>query len=704
MVDCVKQDSYIISAASPLIDSLIRVRHALAVIGSALPQLLVTVALVLGLSACGTTGPSKEELDAQGLVRQGQYTQAADEYLRLAQSADAPTRQRLELAAASALLDGNDLARARSVLDSTDVSAAPGYIELTKRMLLARVARLEDQPNRVLELLPTGTATSSEPALALQVGELRAWAYDSTGRFLQAANERLLIDPLFADSARQADNRQALWDSLMQADVLSLEEARTPPPDVFGGWVELATIAISVQGDPTALEEAIADWSERYPAHPASTTVVQGIIEVGKTTAGPPSHVALLLPLSGPYAKVAAAVRDGFLAAWFNDQPNLERPIVSIYNTGESDVWAVYETAIGAGADFVVGPLAKRSVGALASVNTLPVPTLALNFADPPASDAAQPDPTSNAATAPGAADPAGGPDENLPVLDNGSQAPDIDSETDTGEGLVKPVGKRPTRGLYQFALSPEGEARRVAERAWFDGHAQAALIWPEGDWGTRVSDSFVEAWENLGGLVVQTQAYTSDAKEMSVAVQTLLGVDQSKERWRALRKTINKKVEHQPRRRQDVEFIFMAGFPTQARQIRPQLEFHHASGLPVYSTSHVFTGVPNPAGDIDLNGVVFGDAPWILLYDTDRPGLRTSVDRLWGDSGSGVVRLYAFGADAYAIIPHLGRLRAQEFARFPAYTGRLSVGKDNRVQRELVWAQFANGVPRLIDIELPPE
>jgi outer membrane PBP1 activator LpoA protein len=419
--------------------------------------------------------------------------------------------------------------------------------------------------------------------------------------------------------------------------------------------------------------------------------VVEGIVEASKTTAEPPGHVALLLPLSGPYAKVAAAVRDGFLAAWFNDQLNPQRPIVTIYNTGESDVWAVYETAIGAGADFVVGPLAKRSVATLASVNTLPVPTLALNFADPPGGDSAQADPTGNA----GATDPAAVPGEDIPGLDD---------ESDTDEVLVQPMRKRLTRGLYQFALSPEGEAHRVAERAWFDGHAQAALIWPEGDWGSRVSNGFVEAWENLGGVVVRSQAYTSDAKDMSAAVQALLGVDQSKDRWRVLRKTINTKVEHQPRRRQDVEFIFMAGFPTQARQIRPQLQFHHASGLPVYSTSHVFGGTSNPAGDIDLNGVVFGDAPWILLYDTDRPGLRTSVEQLWGDSSAGLVRLYAFGADAYAIIPHLGRLRAQESARFPGYTGRLSVGADNRVQRELVWAEFANGVPRLIDIELPPD
>ena len=669
-----------------------RAQHEPATARRFLPAALILLSAALALAGCTTTGPSKEELNAQALVQQGQYTQAAEEFLRLAQTADAPVRQRLRLAAVSALLDAGDLVRARTLLDATDVSSLAGDIKLRKRTLLARMARLDDQPNRVLELLPTGTPTRAGSDLVRQVGELRAWAYDNTGRFLQAANERVQIDPLFLDPAEQAANRQALWDSLMQADVLSLEQARVPPPDVFGGWVELATIAIRFQGDPAALGEAIANWTTRYPTHPASAGVVQDVVEASKTMGTPPRHVALLLPLSGPFAKVAAAVRDGFLAAWFSDQANSQRPLVSIYSTSDAEIWEVYETAIGAGADFVVGPLSKPAVSALASVNMLPVPTLALNFADPPVAPTGPERPRSDPAaadeqTSTGAADESGVDPDGPDAVDD-----------------ARRTMPRVTRGLYQFALSPEGEARGVAERAWSDGYAQAAVIWPEGNWGSRVSSGFSTAWEDLGGLVVQTQAYTSDAKEMSIAVQKLLGVDQSKERWRVVRKTLNRKVEHQPRRRQDIEFIFMAGFPTQARQIRPQLEFHHAAGLPVYSTSHVFTGVPDPAADIDLNGVVFGDAPWILVQDAEGSGLRANIDRLWGDSASGVSRLFAFGADAYGILPHLGRLRSQASIRFPGHTGQLTVGRDNRVQRGLLWARFNNGTPRLLDTPPPAE
>ena len=76
--------------------------------------------------------------------------------------------------------------------------------------------------------------------------------------------------------------------------------------------------------------------------------------------------------------------------------------------------------------------------------------------------------------------------------------------------------------------------------------------------------------------------------------------------------------LEFEPRRRQDIDIVFMAAFPAGARQLMPQLAFHHGADLPVHATSHVWSGVPDPANDRDLDGVVFGDMPW-LAAPTER-------------------------------------------------------------------------------------
>ena len=64
------------------------------------------------------------------------------------------------------------------------------------------------------------------------------------------------------------------------------------------------------------------------------------------------------------------------------------------------------------------------------------------------------------------------------------------------------------TANLFQFGLSPEDEAKQIAQRAWFDGHNKAAMIYPEGNWGKRVAAAFKQHWEQLGGRVASEQHY----------------------------------------------------------------------------------------------------------------------------------------------------------------------------------------------------
>ncbi|NIR28615.1 MAG: penicillin-binding protein activator [Gammaproteobacteria bacterium] len=452
----------------------------------------------------------------------------------------------------------------------------------------------------------------------------------------------------------------------------ALAEARVPPPDTLGGWIQLAYIANQTLTDPSAFQQALSEWREQYPGHSGLREIVPELRELSLERAAPPEHVALLLPFQGRFAQAAEAVRDGFLAAWYADTDNPARPEITVRDASAANVRSVYERAVEAGADFVVGPLDKESVSTLAGSARITVPTLALNVVSAPAEETpAESETLADEETAP--VGPASATDNPAREAAHGTELPDA---------------------LYQFALSPEGEASRVAERAWFAGYERAGVIVPEGVWGERVADAFTAAWERLGGAVVGSETYPNDTPEMSASVERLLNVNESRGRWLALRRLLRRDIEYEPRVRQDIDFVFMAAFPRQARQLRPQLKFHNAEDIPVYATSHIFSGVEDASADRDIDGVIFGDMPWVLLAEaTDE--LRQKIKSAWSDSFEDYVRLYAFGVDAYRVIPHLGKLRARRYAAFNGKTGRLSLDATNRIERQLMWAEFRDGIPR---------
>lgn len=94
-------------------------------------------------------------------------------------------------------------------------------------------------------------------------------------------------------------------------------------------------------------------------------------------------NVALLLPLKGRMAKAAHVVRDGFIAAYYQD---LERrqpsPIVRIYDNSDGQGVTLVNMAAFDGAEAVVGPLNKEQVAELAAAGSPPIPVLALNRAN----------------------------------------------------------------------------------------------------------------------------------------------------------------------------------------------------------------------------------------------------------------------------------------------------------------------------------
>jgi outer membrane PBP1 activator LpoA protein len=148
--------------------------------------------------------------------------------------------------------------------------------------------------------------------------------------------------------------------------------------------------------------------------------------------------------------------------------------------------------------------------------------------------------------------------------------------------------------------------------------------------------------------------------------------------------------LEFEPRARADIGFVFLAAQPAQGRSLRPALRFHLSKSLPVYSTSDIFEGDAN--ANADLEGIIFPDMPWVISPDEISTQLRSTIAGYWPGRARGRARLYAFGFDAYRLVPALKAEKIDPLATVPGLTGRLSVDAQGKIRRQLDWAQIIDG------------
>ena len=632
----------------------------------------LTATLALALAGCAGMMPSSVAVkptpqqppvvmvqQAQALEGAGDFLAAAEAWEHLAADAAPPGRDIYRLDAAHAWLRAGETQRARAVLQTLDSKGLDAALWVRRQLLEARIALAESKPQAALAALKDVSAPQQAPLLQADIHVLRAEAQMQLGHTLNAARERVALEPLLTGEIQRRDNQQAIVRALAAAPEPELTGlAARRPPDSLGGWAELVRIARAAGQDGAAFTRQIAGWHTRYRKHPASDETIAWLresvprtattaspampaqVSAENTTAqaGNATPIALLLPLTGPLAAKGNAVRDGFMAA---AKAQAGGATVRVYdvgaaNAGESsiEVLSAYEQARREGAAFVVGPLDKDGVKALYTLGPLPLPTLALNYNE------------------------------------------------DSG---VRPAN------LYEFGLAPEDEASQAAERAWLDGRTRALVLTPEGEWGERILRAFRDHLERLGGIVVAHQPYAPGAQDAAGPIRTLLDYRAAKDK------------KDKPTRRQDADFIFLAALPHQARIIHPQLRYYYAFDLPVYATSHLYGAKPDPDRDQDLDGVFFSDMPWVLADNTPQKALSDALLAQKGETFYALRRLYALGVDAYRVIAQLPRLQNSGAERFAGDTGSLRLDETRRLHRQPVWARFENGVPRLVDTGAGP-
>jgi len=600
----------------------------------------ILLSVLLVMSGCETTGfggwgGTSGESRAERYARNGDHADAAGVYIGLAAESIGVERDRLTLLAVEQWLDAGDAERARNAFGSVQ---RPADREL-QRLWNTNSAALNLYRGEADEALGILEPMSREPLSLrhrLRVEALRADAWiqkDDPTRAVQLMTQR----EVWLDDRRSIEqNRWRLWQGLLVSNPQNLRVHTELALDSNSrGWLELGSLAASTGQQGIGWANGAIRWREQYVGHPAML-VFDRLVVPDDLILDYPRQIALLLPLSGRTAPAGKAIQNGFMGAYFAALAGLdEGQTVRIYDVNsEGGASAAYTTAVADGAEFVIGPLLRSSVVALANDILVPVPVVTLNFL----------------------------PDETL--------APP---------------------GLYQFALAPEDEARSAAVRAIADGHKRGVALVPNNDWGRRVLSSFATEFEALGGTLLDYRSFTPANPDFSNTIEDLMALSGSVRRYQRLRANIGGPLQFDPRRRQDSEFIFMAADAPVGRLLKSQLKFHYSGDLPVYSTSSIFA--MDGRSNSDLNGIMFADTPWIIAPQSwiqDLPGL---FNEYWPEERR-LGRLHAMGYDAYQLIAALFAARSGPMQEVDGATGRLYLDSDGRVRRHLAWAQFQGGEP----------
>jgi len=595
----------------------------------------------LFVSACQVpvTQPGREPTDrklvtqAEKLSRDGDHRGAAQTFEQAATQAPGELRDRFLLRAAREYVRADQVDQASALLKQVSTSLPSADFAL-RAAVAAEIDLQQQKPERALAELdripqPWPREDVSD-LLALRARAQFAMNRPAAGVTTALERERGLDNQ---DEVRA--NRRLIWQGLQQSAAGNADFSAPPGASAtVTGWLELGRSALTAARNPFTANEDLADWRSRYPSHPANALLNEDVLpELGVGLDYPP-QIGLILPLSGRQQGAGVAVRDGFLAALLQQEP-AKRPVINVYDSAEMGATTAYRRAIADGAQFVVGPLTKDDVSAIAASGETSVLTLALNQT---------------------------GDEATLPSL------------------------------MFQFALDPEDEARQVAQRVASDGRMRGLLLLPNNEWGQRVFKAFDTELKTLGGTIASMRFYDPTERDYSQPITKLLLIDESRARANSLGATLGTHLEFEPRRRGDAQFVFIGAQPVQGRSLRPALRFHLAEDLPVYATSDIFE--PDAEANSDLEGVIFPDMPWVISPDAVSTQLRTALSKHWPVRAKGRGRLYAFGFDAYRLVPLLKAGKFGTAHAVPGMTGLLSVDSKGRIRRELDWAQVAGGKP----------
>ncbi|MBA4502473.1 penicillin-binding protein activator [Marinobacterium marinum] len=574
-------------------------------------------------------GCSSHTTSPEVVDRTATTSQNIEGLLRKAETLPATPAADLKLQAARMLAQNGDETRAVDILDSINLAQIPPTLAFEVAKLKTLLVSGSEDPAEALKLLDPNRLGALPVAQQAELGQLRADIWLQQNNSIAAVRELIVSSLLTLDPTEQQHYHNRIWQVLQQTPLNGIKSATSANNNYQEqGWFELAMMLRS-STDMAGRQQALENWSVLWESHPALTLPPAGLM--GLEFDGEQlfaQRIGVILPLSGDLAKPASAIRKG-MEAQIEVMRREGKPVPQLIMFDSTGVTDVTPLLQQARQQAVDFLLGPLTPSLINQLSSLP--------------------------------------EQNIPVLAlNSAEA-----------GPSRP---------WQLELSSEHEARMVVRRALADGHRNLLIISPAAEWGDRIADVMKEELESAGGQVTGNMRYEASGN-YSDQIAELLQIRGSAERKKKLRHP----SQFKQYRRQDADAILMTAQPDPARLIKPMLNYHFASDMPIYATSHLYPGSPNPVRDVDMDGITFCDLPWLLQPPSETHRLLNSKGE---DTLSRFGRLFALGADAIKAYPWLPQLEQNPGSFLLGETGRLAMDSNKRLLRELSCTTFTSGTP----------
>lgn len=638
--------------------------------------------LSLSLVGCGSTSTKTSQTQTNRVPLEQQQEQPIleqspeyylDEAERLyTQSQDTFVRNQWLLRAAEAYKQQNSCQQSKKILQISLPFIKDSALQNQGHIILAECALVAPTLDQVQfeRYLTSVDPSVSHPYRATQLLVTRNL---TNNRWLDAAK---LMASIYDNSQQHSDQ---IWYTLQNLSTESLQSAALNTPDL-APWLQLSLIVREYGFEPESLKLSISEWQNRYNTHSLSLFLPQEVNLALNITPLTAQQTAVLLPLTGRLAAQGLAIKEGVLAAYFQDKraifsqqmdsddaENMDIGQVQFFDTNAMSIDEIVDAT--SKMDVVIGPLVKNKLAEYTAKAPSSINVIGLNRIEQQVSQ---------------------------PSLDDNSLP--IESAVETLE--IDEPGVR-----VFFALSPEDEAVQLAHKISSTGARSPIIIAQQSGAAKRMADTFVQTWNQIADRYAGEPSLATyvDNKSMRDSLTSLLDVAQSKNRIRQLETLTSNQLYSVPRNRRDIDAIILFATPEQTELLNPIVEASlspfNDKIVPVYASSRSFSQNFSNNSLRDLRNITFTDMPWML------PGhqfqtIQNESEQIWPGRDDTLKRLFALGFDAFSLLEDLPSLIALPQLHKAGLTGELSVDAQGNVNRVLPFGKITEQEVQLIALD----
>lgn len=501
-------------------------------------------------------------------------------------------------------------------------------IRFKAHLLAAAIASELDDPVNAMALLnkAQNLPAGDHPDNQNLLAKTKATILEHTNSWPEVVTTRMTLLENLPQGEGQ-ENETKLWRAVQNLTKNEMDELdKTASPTLKGFF----TISRILRNQTLSIEQQLAaykQWQTDNPNHPAAIDVPQDFRVISTLNDMAPKKIVLMLPMDGKLELASQAIVNGFFSAYYHQK--LPRASISIVNTDDyKNIEDALQAADAQNPDVIIGPLKKNNVAQISKLNPQH-PVIALNE-----------------------------------VIDN-QKVPNV----------------------FHFSLDAQDDIDELISFAKQAGATKAAILSTQSTWALRQSDEFRIAAGKANVTLAANLSYKDTSKDRQEAVQKLLLVNESKSRIYTIQKWIGENVDTEVRPRQDLDYVYYVGKLSDAKQIRPLLDFYFAKDIPMLASNTLNDTPPEKGINYsDIERILFAEIPAIVQSDN------TLKEVSSGRDSNILRRLHALGADAYLLANRYPLFVQLPTTRLSANTGIITMDEYGTFHKRPEIMTYRNG------------